>query len=86
MIVSGLAVAMPSSYHVASLSETTSASGTPGAATSEAAVAVISKESAKKSAKARNQQRFVAEYLTDLNATRAAIAAGYSKKSAECLG
>jgi phage terminase small subunit len=29
------------------------------------------------------QEVFVAEYLTDLNATRAAIAAGYSPKSAE---
>jgi phage terminase small subunit len=30
----------------------------------------------------RKQELFVAEYLTDLNATRAAIAAGYSKKTA----
>lgn len=29
------------------------------------------------------QQRFVAEYLVDLNATRAAITAGYSAKTAE---
>lgn len=29
---------------------------------------------------------FVAEYLTDFNATRAAIAAGYSKKSARAIG
>ncbi|MDE2105605.1 MAG: terminase small subunit [Patescibacteria group bacterium] len=30
----------------------------------------------------RKQQVFVAEYLVDLNATRAAIAAGYSKRTA----
>lgn len=29
------------------------------------------------------QTRFVAEYLVDLNATQAAIRAGYSRKSAE---
>jgi phage terminase small subunit len=34
----------------------------------------------------RKQQLFVAEYLTDLNATRAAIAAGYSKRTAEVIG
>ena len=33
-----------------------------------------------------NQERFIAEYLTDLNATRAAIAAGYSEKTAESQG
>ena len=32
------------------------------------------------------QQRFVAEYLIDLNATQAAIRAGYSAKTAEQLG
>ncbi len=32
------------------------------------------------------QRRFVAEYLTDCNAKRAAIAAGYSKRSAYSLG
>ncbi len=32
------------------------------------------------------QQRFVEEYLVDLNATRAAIDAGYSKKSARLIG
>lgn len=32
------------------------------------------------------QKLFVAEYLIDLNATRAAIAAGYSKKSANQIG
>jgi phage terminase small subunit len=32
------------------------------------------------------QARFVEEYLTDLNATQAAIRAGYSKKTAEQLG
>lgn len=32
------------------------------------------------------QQRFVEEYLKDLNATRAAIDAGYSKKTAEQQG
>lgn len=31
----------------------------------------------------KKQELFVAEYLTDLNATRAAIAAGYSPKTAE---
>jgi phage terminase small subunit len=34
----------------------------------------------------KKQQVFVAEYLVDLNATRAAIAAGYSKHSAEITG
>lgn len=32
------------------------------------------------------QQRFVAEYLVDLNATQAAIRAGYSAKTAEVIG
>lgn len=32
------------------------------------------------------QQRFVAEYLVDLNATQAAIRAGYSKRSANNIG
>lgn len=32
------------------------------------------------------QQRFVAEYLIDLNATQAAIRAGYSKKTAGQVG
>lgn len=32
------------------------------------------------------QQRFVEEYLVDLNATKAAIRAGYSKKTAEQYG
>lgn len=32
------------------------------------------------------QQRFVEEYLIDLNATQAAIRAGYSKKTAEVQG
>ncbi len=32
------------------------------------------------------QQRFVDEYLKDLNATQAAIRAGYSKKSAASIG
>lgn len=32
------------------------------------------------------QQRFVAEYLVDLNATQAAIRAGYSKKTAAQIG
>ena len=32
------------------------------------------------------QQRFIAEYLIDGNATRAAIAAGYSKKTARSIG
>lgn len=32
------------------------------------------------------QQRFVAEYLIDLNATQAAIRAGYSAKTAEVIG
>jgi phage terminase small subunit len=34
----------------------------------------------------KRQALFVAEYLTDLNATRAAIAAGYSRKGAEQTG
>jgi len=33
----------------------------------------------------KRQELFVAEYLTDLNATRAAIAAGYSKNGAEVI-
>lgn len=32
------------------------------------------------------QQRFVDEYLIDLNATQAAVRAGYSKKTAEQIG
>jgi len=32
------------------------------------------------------QELFVAEYLTDLNATRAAIAAGYSSRTADKIG
>ena len=32
------------------------------------------------------QQRFVAEYLIDLNATQAAIRAGYSEKTAYSIG
>lgn len=32
------------------------------------------------------QQRFVAEYLTDLNATQAAIRAGYSPRTAKQIG
>ena len=32
------------------------------------------------------QQRFVAEYLVDLNATQAAIRAGYSAKTAKNIG
>jgi phage terminase small subunit len=32
------------------------------------------------------QRRFVAEYLIDLNATQAAIRAGYSKKNADVTG
>lgn len=34
----------------------------------------------------RKQQRFVSEYLVDLNATRAAIRAGYSAKNADKIG
>ena len=34
----------------------------------------------------RKQERFVAEYLIDLNATQAAIRAGYSAKSARVVG
>ena len=32
------------------------------------------------------QERFVAEYLIDLNATQAAIRAGYSEKTAQMIG
>jgi len=32
------------------------------------------------------QQRFVDEYLIDLNATQAAIRAGYSEKTADSIG
>lgn len=32
------------------------------------------------------QQRFIEEYLVDLNATQAAIRAGYSEKTAEAIG
>ena len=34
----------------------------------------------------RRQQIFVSEYLTDFDASRAAVAAGYSKKSARAIG
>jgi phage terminase small subunit len=34
----------------------------------------------------RKQERFVAEYLTDLNATQAAIRAGYGAKNANVVG
>lgn len=34
----------------------------------------------------KKHQRFVAEYLIDLNATQAAIRAGYSKKTAKAIG
>jgi phage terminase small subunit len=34
----------------------------------------------------KRQRLFIAEYLVDLNATRAAIAAGYSKNGAEARG
>lgn len=34
----------------------------------------------------RKQQKFVAEYLVDLNATSAAIRAGYAEKSASSMG
>jgi phage terminase small subunit len=39
-----------------------------------------------KSALTPKQQRFVQEYLVDLNATQAAIRTGYSKKTAEVQG
>lgn len=32
------------------------------------------------------QQRFVEEYLIDLNATQSAIRAGYSEKTADSIG
>ena len=32
------------------------------------------------------QQRFVGEYLVDLNATQAAVRAGYSEKTARAIG
>lgn len=32
------------------------------------------------------QQRFIEEYLVDLNATQAAVRAGYSEKTAEAIG
>jgi len=41
---------------------------------------------AKKDGLTPKQQMFVAEYLKDLNATQAAIRAGYSKKTAEDIG
>ena len=34
----------------------------------------------------KKQERFVEEYLVDLNATQAAIRAGYSEKTAEAIG
>ena len=34
----------------------------------------------------KKQERFVYEYLIDLNATQAAIRSGYSKKSAYSIG
>lgn len=39
-----------------------------------------------RSALGARQQRFIDEYLTDLNATRAAMAAGYSKRTAAQAG
>ena len=36
--------------------------------------------------KSRKQEMFVKEYLIDLNATQAAIRAGYSKRTAEIIG
>ncbi len=48
---------------------------------------VTSQSCPKKSAKLTNKQRlFIAEYLIDLNATQAAIRAGYSKKTAYSIG
>lgn len=41
---------------------------------------------AKKDGLTPKQQMFVAEYLKDLNATQAAIRAGYSKKTAHVIG
>lgn len=41
---------------------------------------------AKKDGLTPKQQMFVAEYLKDLNATQAAIRAGYSKKTADEIG
>lgn len=41
---------------------------------------------AKKDGLTPKQQRFVTEYLKDLNATQAAIRAGYSKKTADEIG
>ncbi len=38
------------------------------------------------SALTAKQQRFVEEYLVDLNATQAAIRAGYSEKTAQAIG
>ncbi|MCH8978029.1 MAG: terminase small subunit, partial [Armatimonadetes bacterium] len=42
-------------------------------------------ESAKRNLTAK-QQRFCEEYLDDLNATQAAIRAGYSERSARAIG
>jgi|WetSurMetagenome_2_1015567.scaffolds.fasta_scaffold818394_2 phage terminase small subunit len=41
---------------------------------------------AKKGELTRKQQLFIAEYLVDLNASRAALAAGYSPKTAPWIG
>lgn len=41
---------------------------------------------ARKNALTPKQERFVAEYLVDLNATQAAIRAGYSKRTADRIG
>lgn len=41
---------------------------------------------AKKGKLTEKQQRFVDEYLIDLNATQAAIRAGYSSKTADAIG
>lgn len=43
-------------------------------------------KSGKAAALSPKQQRFVAEYLVDLNATQAAIRAGYSAKTASSIG
>lgn len=46
----------------------------------------MARKSSPKSPLTPKQQRFVEEYLVDLNATQAAIRAGYSRRTARAIG
>jgi hypothetical protein len=47
---------------------------------------VAEKKSGRAATLTNRQRKFVDEYLIDLNATQAAIRAGYSKKTADRIG